>query len=305
MIKYLLVLLPTLLIVQEQIAKGVILDKETDTPIPYVNISILDSKVGTSSDEDGQYRLEIEEIFLDKNIHLSSLGYKDTILLASTFLKLKTIKLIPLYEELDEVIIPKKFKEKFTEINKIKPKKLRGGYAAGTKPWILALYFPFNKKYKETEYLNQLKVYVNRSMRIKKYQSKFRIRIYNVDKNGMPGEDILLDDIIAETEDKQNEVVIDLSEYNLIFPSDGLYVALEGLAIPYNAFEDLSTYVNSKGEKTRREVIRYSPYFSATVEKKDDFKVVKFDNGKWYDFKVPLIKKDETFVPAISLTLSN
>ncbi|WP_426430927.1 carboxypeptidase-like regulatory domain-containing protein [Winogradskyella sp. HB-48] len=303
--KVFFLLFPFLVFSQQQVAKGMVLDKVTNEPIPYINISILESTIGTSSDDDGSYSLNINEEDVDKNVHLSSLGYKDTTLTVTTFTNLKTIFLKPLAEQLDEVVISEKFEEKFIEINKIKTKKLRGGFAPGNKPWILALYFPYDKNYSKTEYLNQLKVYVNRGRLIKRYKSKFRIRIYKVDNNGMPGEDLLMDEIIAETFKNQKEVIVDLSQHNLTFPSDGLYVALEGLAIPFNAFDDVSTYVNTEGEKISREVVRYSPSFSATVDKKDKVKVVKFDNGKWYDFKIPLIKKDETFVPAISLTLSN
>lgn len=303
--KVFFLLFPFLVFSQQQVAKGMVLDKVTNEPIPYVNISILESTVGTSSDDDGSYVLSIKDEDIDKNVHLSSLGYKDTTLTVTSFTNLKTIFLKPLTEQLDEVVITEKFEEEFLEINKIKKNRLRGGYAAGSKPWILALYFPYDEKYSKTEYLNSLKVYVNRSSFLKRYKSKFRIRIYDVDEKGMPGDDLLIEDLIVETKKKQKEAIIDLSKFNVVFPKDGLFIALEGLAIPYNAFEDVSTYVNKEGEKVTRQIVRYSPSFSATIEKKGKKKVVKFDNNIWYDFEVPLIEKNKTFVPAISLTLSN
>lgn len=303
--KFLFLFISIFSFAQEQVTKGIVLDKDTNNPIPYVNISILESQIGTSSDEDGSYNLIVSEKDFNRYVHLSSLGYKDTTLTVISFLKLKSILLKPSVEELNEVVISNKFENKFTEINKIKKKRLRGGYAPGMKPWILALHFPYDEKYSTTRYLKELTVYVNRSSFIKKHKSKFRIRIYEVDDIGMPGEDLLTDDIVVETTKKQKEVLIDLSDNDIIFPATGLYVALEGLAIPFNAFDDMSTYVNAKGEKISREVVRYAPNFSATVEKKDKVKVVKYDNGEWYDFKVPLMEKNKTLVPAISLTLSN
>lgn len=303
--KIFFLLFPLLIFSQQQVAKGVVLDKVTNEPIPYVNISILESTIGTSSDDDGSYSININEEDVDKNIHLSSLGYKDTTLTVTSFTKLKTIYLQPLAEELDEVVITEKFEEEFLEINKIKKNRLRGGYASGSKPWILALYFPYDEKYSKTEYLNSLKVYVNRSSFIKRYKSKFRIRIYDVDEKGMPGGDLLIEDLIVETKKKQKEAIIDLSKFNIVFPKKGLFVALEGLAIPYNAFEDVSTYVNKDGKKVTQQIVRYSPSFSTTVEKKGKKKVVKFNNNIWYDFEVPFMEKNKTFVPAISLILSN
>ncbi|GAB4156831.1 MAG: hypothetical protein Tsb0033_07920 [Winogradskyella sp.] len=303
--KVFFLLVPFLVFSQQQVAKGEVLDKESNEPIPYVNISILESTVGTSSGDDGSFSLEIKAEDINKNVYLSSLGYKDTTLAVTSFIKLKTMFLKPLVEELDEVVIKDKFEETFLEINKIKKNKLRGGYAAGSKPWILALYFPYDEKYSKTEYLNSIKVYVNRSSFIKRYKSKFRIRIYKVDEEGMPGDDLLMDDLIVETTKKQKEATIDLSQFNILFPKEGLFIALEGLAISYNAFEDVSTYVNKEGEKITRQIVRYSPSFSATIEKKGKMKVVKFDNNIWYDFEVPLMEKNKTFVPATSLILSN
>jgi len=62
---------------QSKTAKGFVYDRVTNQPIPYVNLSVLESSNGTSSDVDGSYMLEIVEMDLNKNIHLSSLGYKD------------------------------------------------------------------------------------------------------------------------------------------------------------------------------------------------------------------------------------
>jgi len=107
--KFLLLLIPFLVCSQEQTAKGLVLDEDTKQPIPYVNISILESQIGTSSDYDGSYSLTIEAVDLEKEIKLSSLGYKDTTFLVSNFLKLETIKLKPIAEMLDEVLISDKF----------------------------------------------------------------------------------------------------------------------------------------------------------------------------------------------------
>ncbi|MAX72019.1 MAG: hypothetical protein CMC76_13140, partial [Flavobacteriaceae bacterium] len=141
---------------QEKNAKGVVLDKETNAPIPYVNISILESTIGTSSDDDGSYSINIKEDDIDKKIHLSSLGYSDTMLTVSSFLKLKTIFLKPLIEELDEVVIAKKFEEKLLTIQPFEKKDLYGGFGSGKRPWQLGLYFPYDSSYANTEYVKKI-----------------------------------------------------------------------------------------------------------------------------------------------------
>ena len=103
--RLLFLLFPILLFSQSQTAKGVVLDKETNAPVPYVNISILASQSGTSSDEDGTYSLDIKKDDLNKIVKLSSLGYEDSSLTISMFLNASKIYLKSKSEVLDEVFI--------------------------------------------------------------------------------------------------------------------------------------------------------------------------------------------------------
>ena len=84
---------------------GVVVDSKTNTPIPYVNISFLNTLTGTSSNEEGKFAIEISKTFLDKEIHVSSLGYKDTILLARKLFDAKRLKMVEETFELEEVVV--------------------------------------------------------------------------------------------------------------------------------------------------------------------------------------------------------
>src|SRR5690606_28992951 len=123
---------------QSKTAKGFVYDGVTKQPIPYVNLSVLESSNGTSSDVDGSYMLEIVEMDLNKNIHLSSLGYKDSIISIAQFIKTDKIYLTAKIEELDEVVISKKFEEKFLVVNPLESSDLCAGYSTTFKnPWML------------------------------------------------------------------------------------------------------------------------------------------------------------------------
>lgn len=289
---------------QSKEAKGVVIDESTKKPIPYVNISILKSQAGTSSNEDGSYSLEIKESDFNKDIILTSLGYKDSIIPVKKFINQKNILLKATIEELNEVLISKKFEEKFLVVNQIKKGKIRGlSMVTRNSPYMMALFFPYKNDYSQTKNLNSLIIYLNNKSFFgpKKFPSKFRVRLFSIGKDGLPDNDLISEGVIVETITGQKKVELDISKFNLLFPKDGFYVALEWLYIPFNAYID--TY-RTKTEK-KHKVLRYAPRFSFSSEKLETYKTALFLSGKWYDSPPNGFKEDEMIVPAISLTLSN
>jgi len=302
--KFLLLLIPFLTFSQEQTAKGFVLDTETKIPIPYVNISIIKSKIGTSSDDDGSYILTIKDEDLSKSIKLSSLGYKDSTIVVSKFLNLDKVFLQPIAEELEEVVISEKFEEHFFEINPIRKKDIIGGFG-GFKdhPYIFALYFPYQKTFNNTEYISIVKVFLNKkSFAHKLMPSKFRLRLFSIGIDSLPDRDLLSKSLIIETSKKQRDVEIDLSEFNITFPEEGVFVALEWLHIPFNAYE--FTYTKGKSKKKYTE-IRYAPRLSWIKQKNSENYLVIYAIGRWIKQKIPYTSKDDFMIPAIFLTLSN
>lgn len=55
---------------------GKITDAAFDAPLPYVNIGIPEAGIGTVSDEEGYYLLEIPTQFLDNEIRFSMVGFQ-------------------------------------------------------------------------------------------------------------------------------------------------------------------------------------------------------------------------------------
>lgn len=299
--KFLIFLFPFFVLSQEQLAKGVVVDSDTDLPIPYVNISVLESEIGTSSDEEGNYTLTIENNNLHKNVKLSSLGYKDTTLLVSSFLKVSKLVLQPLNEQLDEVVISKKFEEKTLEINKITEDDLCQGFGSSFRnPWILALYFPFEEHYKNTEYLKSVRFHFGN---FKNNKAKFRLRLYTIGNDGLPQKDLLKENVIVTLKKKQKTVDIDVSDYAIIFPREGLYVAFEWLYIPFN--EEEVTFHFGKNNKKKEKRIRHNPIISGICAEEGKYKMAAYISGEWKVHSSNKFQSDLKTVPAITLTLSN
>lgn len=299
--KVFFLLLPFLVFSQQQVAKGVVLDKVTNEPIPYVNISILESTVGTSSDDDGSFSLEIKKEDINKVVRLSSLGYESSKITVSLFLKSEKIFLKPRTEVLEEVIITNKFEEKTNVINKIEDSDLCYGYGSlAENPWIMALYFPYNEDYKETEFLKSVKFHFGN---FKNKKAKFRLRLFTIGKDSLPDKDLLKENVIVELKKKQKEAVVDISDYDILFPREGFYVAFEWLYIPYNAEEVTFYFTDKKKKKEKR--IKYQPTFSATCEDEGKYMVASYISGEWRFYAAKAYKSEKKAVPAISLTLSN
>ncbi len=105
-----LLIVPSLVLAQKDY-KGLVLDEKTNTPIPYVNIGIVDKGVGTVSDEAGLFHLALDETKLlsgDK-ILFSSLGYESLEILVGeidlVYNEYPEVRLTPTTVKLNEVVV--------------------------------------------------------------------------------------------------------------------------------------------------------------------------------------------------------
>jgi len=83
--------------------KGLVFDRENKSPLPYVNIYNQANKIGTVSNELGQFILRLPDSISDKTVTFSSLGFKNKTI---SFFDIKdTIFLEPSVQELTTVEI--------------------------------------------------------------------------------------------------------------------------------------------------------------------------------------------------------
>ena len=113
--------------------KSVIIDSETKEKIPYVNIWVENENEGTTSNERGEFKLEIDNT---KIILFSAIGF-ETKKISSDLIK-KTLELKPITTELDGVIINSKKSTQELIIGEFKKSKINHYFGCGIKPWIIA-----------------------------------------------------------------------------------------------------------------------------------------------------------------------
>jgi hypothetical protein len=270
--------------------KGVVKDSLSGQPIPYVNIWVENENTATTSEEDGTFSINVA---LEKNLIFSALGYqKKTIKASQTAKVLLNSKAF----DLEEVVIS----------NSIDTKRIIIGQTENTiaqafdnGPRIDVKYFPYNPAYKKTRYLK--KVTLSTDSRIE--DATIRIRFYKVDANGFPGEEMLKKDLIVSVKNGTKNNKIDLSDYNLVMPKNGLFVGFEKLMIEKNKKEKTITDQNTK---TTQVLKTYYPFILYNYVERDA--LFTFSGGKWNKQVKEtngIAEKVKGYEPAINLILTN
>lgn len=285
---------------QEVLFEGYIHDNRTKQPIPFVNLSFLRTLKGSSTDENGKFILSIPRSYLEKEVHISSLGYKDTIISANALYISKKLSLVEESFKLSEVVVTESLGDSYV-LNPIGSYDIKSGFYSSSTPWVLATYFP-NIGAAE-KFLNKITVFMQDNKNFKRNTSKFRLRIYDVDPiTKKPGKDILRHSIVLESERGKDFVSIDVSNLRIKVPRKGIYVGLEWLFVAYNWYKVKEVDGIDK-EKTTLED-RFAPTFAGVYNKNSNFKVMVYGMGEWTDFQVKSKDRTKNLIPAISLKLS-
>ena len=217
---------------QEILFEGYVYNKKTKEPIPYVNLSFLNTLKGSSSDEKGHFFLDLPTPYLNKKVHISSLGFKDTIVDAQLIYTSKRFDMVEESFELDEVVVSENFSGSDV-LNPIGSYSLTSGFSSSFTPWVLVLYFPNIGAQKK--YVDKLTVFLKKNENFKRSHVKFRFRVYDVDPiTKKPNKNLLRKSIIIEHDVEKEFATLDVSALKIKIPQKGIYIGLEWLFIPAN-----------------------------------------------------------------------
>lgn len=284
--KIIMFLLLASTIVPAQI-KGKVIDANNQ-PIPYVNIGVQNEKIGTNSEEDGSFYLPIKE---EKMIVFSALGYEKKIVPSSA---IQTVQLVSTTYQLNDVIITNKKETRIFELSLTN--SISQAFENG--PKIDAIYFPYGAKIKKNRYLKKIGLFTESNIET----ASVKIHFYNVTPSGLPGEELITKDLIVQVKKGSRKTYFDISDYNLVFPREGLFIAVERLLIEKNKWIKNSIAIDGS---LNIQTIYYPLLFYNFVEK--DFTYTYY-GGNWYKElkkRVDATTKNRVFEPAISLILTN
>ena len=272
--------------------KGIVKDSLTGKPIPYVNIWVQNENIGSTSEENGTFFINTTE--KGKKLIFSTLVYEKKIINASEASEVN-LKLAAYL--LNEVVISKSIGTKSVEIGKNKNEMYQ---AFDNGPKIDTKFFPYLPTYKKTKYLKQVSIYTDSRIE----NAIIKIHFYNVDSNGFPAEELMEKDFVVTVKKGTRINRFDLTELNLKFPKNGLFVGFEKLMIEKNKTEKNITDSNTNITQVQKS---YFPFVLYNYVERDF--LYTFSGGKWNrqsnQSENGLTGKMKINEPVIKLILSN
>ena len=261
-------------------------------PIPYVNIWVQDENIGTTSQENGTFTINISK---DKTVVFSAVSYE------TKKIKIPEDGKVVLKEaaiKLDEVVIEKIKQTKELEIGDME--RIHHTQLSGDKPWIYAKLFNYEEKHNETPFIKNIVFYSDSEIK----DAKLKIRVFQL-QDSLPGIDLVDEDIIVSVKRGFRKNTVDVSKYKLKIPKNGIVVGLEWLIIPDNFYD--YTY---KAYKTKEKISmpNYAP--SLVINYFDDRRAFQYWKGKWYWLRNVKTTgnrpwNNKVMTPAINLILTN
>ncbi|WP_026703793.1 carboxypeptidase-like regulatory domain-containing protein [Flavobacterium soli] len=244
--------------------KGIIKDSITGQPIAYVSVWVENENIGTTAEENGEFTINTND--QKKNLVFSVLGYERKVVKVS---EAKLVSLSPSALELGEVVITNKKEKRQLEIGKTKS-VIQEAFDNG--PRMDAKFFPYQKEYKKTKWIQKVTILTDSKVE----DATIKLHLYEVDEDGFPGEELLSKNYIVTLQKGIFKHKVDISEFNIQMPENGIFVAFEKLIIEKNKLEKAITDYNSN---TTKKQITYSPLVLYNSVERDY--LFSYSGGRW------------------------
>jgi hypothetical protein len=266
--------------------RGTVIDASTGQPIQYASVFMKGQDKGASTDLKGFFRLD--QVGINTPLIVSSIGYETLEFISK---EKSRIELVPKVYRLPEIkVVPKKHKLKLTidPLKKIKYKSFIS--PAGEYPWILTKFFGYRQEYKSTPFIKQIQIMTLCHLD----SATFNVRVIAAGSNGDPGNDILDKNLIISAKKGEELTAVNLSDLNISFPENGLYIAFEWLIVDQNKSQNLQLQRSS-----------YAPMIGI-VPDDNNSEIWMYSKGGWYKSKLFYNPgQTKTGQIAVELTLTN
>ncbi|MEL6390863.1 MAG: carboxypeptidase-like regulatory domain-containing protein [Bacteroidota bacterium] len=235
----LFICLPNLLSSQMTLI-GTTMDAQTKEPIPYVNIGIKNSAMGTVSDDLGNYNLQVGSS--GDSIFFSAIGYEVNVLSSSEVLRQGQVYLQPKSYEIPEVQIVAQKLDGKEKILGVRNKKR--GLSIGFGSRNLGTEIGAAIAIREATYIKNANFVLNHA---DGDSLLFRVNIYDY-RNKIVGDNLLKDNVLISTKQRRGKVSVDLSSLHIILDHDVL-LTLEWIKDDNSAGNANITFDTKKSKK--------------------------------------------------------
>lgn len=200
--------------------KGILIDKVTHQPVEFANIGVIGKGIGTVSNEKGEYKFIVPDSLAGENIRVSMIGYNSRTYSIRDFQKQSTIELSQNATILKEIPISVKKLKIRIEGNDTRSKSIQAGFKNNSLGAELGVRIAV--RHKQTQ-IRKVMFCINRNTL--DTLPVFRFNVYK-EQNGMPGENILTQNIIITPKEKTGFIEFDLRPYG-IFTNEDVFITLE------------------------------------------------------------------------------
>lgn len=247
---------------------GQVVNAETGEPLPYVNLVFEKEEKGTSTNEDGRFSIVLQEKMEDDRVQFTFVGFKNQVLEPDK-LKGNLVKLVPLIDDLAEVEVYNITGKNRKNINSFKGSKTvgLGNFSGGEYPSMIARYYSRPGEFDKGCFIDRIKIRFFSTNEQLFLAAKFRLRVFAVNEDGEPGEDLLLQNLVIEKSRSQFVVTVPMQQYRIYVPANGFFIAVEHLFIKENRYREINDYVvNDTLFYKDVSVIKYAPVFTGILE---------------------------------------
>lgn len=304
----------------QTVYEGQVVDTITETPLQKATVSLLKAKQGTSTDNQGYFRIEVKDTISGDVLQISFVGYKTYQLPIAKYQPKMFIPLVPAENKLGQVNIKgRKIKtevlDKFNigDIKDIRIEKLtkNGPIAMGyfTDPFFRSgLFAKTFEAPQENVKLNTIE-FGRRDLDIpalsenfpkatSSQHMRFLLHVILPDNvTGEPGKKIFTKEVSIDN--NVLKITVDLKNDKITIPSKKFFIAIEWLPIPLNEviklnIENKADHIKKDGTQKLEETARYSlfyqPFLVKFVSGIGTYGWVSVDNKSWnkIDFRSPV-----------------
>jgi hypothetical protein len=208
----------------QYILQGRIIDALTKEPLPFVNVGVLKKELGTVSNEDGFFFLEVPDVFAKETLRFSMIGFDQRDFQVADFeailLSNNTLVLAEQTTFLEEVVLTaeKKWDTRVSG-NATTSKLLITGFTSNQLGNEIALFVKVKKTPAYIEGI-QFSVVENSYPEV-----RFRVNVYSSEYR-FPDENILKENIFVTLEQSEGIISVDLKEYDILVDDD-VFISLE------------------------------------------------------------------------------
>jgi CarboxypepD_reg-like domain len=201
---------------QNKIISGIVFNKNDGNAIPYAIIHSTKSNIFYNTDENGKFKIDIP---INDTIIFSCIGYENLTLV--NFSLIDTIYLNEKINQLEDVIVSKSLPLEIGILENKKTRSFLGELLNDSYEAVNLIKVPEKiKQYKITKIKFKQKTYSPNMI--------FRLHIYTVDDNNLPGEELLKKQIIMSKEYFNNGILeFDLKDQNIILEKSSFFAGIQ------------------------------------------------------------------------------